>query len=90
MNKPEYVYTVRTVGEEQAWIPYYYNFNNAVNKAIELIKEMGYPEDKIYSDNDGESGEHFFVKGVKDPEDPDEFDIEPVYIMGYRVEDYYE
>ena len=88
MNKPEYVYAVRTVGEEQVWIPYYYDFDNAVNKAIELIKEMGYPEDKIYSDNDGGGIEHFFVEGVEDPEDP-ELDFEPVYIIDYHVEDYY-
>lgn len=89
MNKPEYVYAVRTVGEEQVWIPYYYDFDNAVNKAVELIKEMGYPEDKIYSNNDGGGVEHFFVKGVEDPEDP-ELDIEPVCIVEYLVEDYYE
>lgn len=60
MNKPEYIYAVRTVGKEQVWIPYYYDFDNAVNKAVELIKEMGYQEDKIYSDNDGGGIEHFF------------------------------
>lgn len=89
MNKPEYVYAVRTVWEKQVWVPYYYDFDNAINKAVELIKEMGYPEDKIYSDNDGGDIEHFFVKGVEDPEDP-ELDIEPACVIGYRVEDCYE
>ena len=89
MDKPEYVYAVELINKEQAWIPYYYDFDNAVNKAIELIKEIGYPEDKIYSDNGGGGIEHFFVEGVEDPEDP-ELDIEPVCIVEYLVEDCYE
>lgn len=87
MSKPRYVYAIFTTDEEQVWIPYYYDFDNAVNKAVELIKEMGYPEDKIYSDNDGGGGEHFFVQGFPDPEDPDDGDIEPLCIMEYSVED---
>lgn len=89
MNKPEYVYAVKLINKDQVWIPYYYDFDNAVNKAIELIKEMDYPEDKIYSDNDGGGIEHFFVEGVEDPEDP-ELDIEPVCIVEYLVEDYWQ
>lgn len=87
MSKPRCVYAVRLVNKEQVWIPYYYDFDNAVNKAIELIKEMGYPVDKIYSDNDGGGGEHFFVEGVKDPEDLENLDIEPVCIYEYSVGD---
>lgn len=88
MNKPEYVYEVRTTNDEQVWIPYYYDFDNAVNKAIELIREMGYSGENIYSDNDGEI-EHFFV-GVEDLEDPEKEDIEVAYIMSWLVEDYME
>lgn len=89
MNKPEYVYEVRTTSDEQIWIPYYYDFDNAVNKAIELIREMGYPEENIYSDNDSVI-EHFFVEGVEDLEDPEKGDIEVAYIMPWLVEDYME
>lgn len=87
MNRPACVYMVYKTDDEQGWIPCFYEVDNAMNKAVELIKEMGYPEEKIYSNADGGGGIHFFIEGVIDPEDPEDVDIEPVYIVEYSVED---
>ena len=88
-EKPEYVYSVHINQEGPKWIPYFYNIDNAINKAIELVEKMGYSKDDMYWDCDGES-EHLIVSGVPDKDDPDLTDSIMASINPWLVEDFNE
>ena len=85
---PEYVYLVYLTDKtKQSWIPCYYSFERAESKVVNLIKELGYPEESIYSDETDDQVIYYINKSMIAgiPGEPDE---EIAYINQYYIEDW--
>lgn len=86
--KPDCIYMLHVNGLNKSQC--YYDYNNACIKATEIIYEMGYPLDKIYSRYDINCRTHFYVDGQfsVDENTGEKMAFEPLWIEQYTMKDY--